>query len=137
MDYKSSSLSETKKLAKTFLQKFPNIRLIGLSGDLGSGKTAFVKGVAKFLNIKKNITSPTFVIEKIYPIFDNKKLVHIDACRLSSTADLETIGFLELMEDKNNYIFIEWPERVFKKSPKEMKIINFKYLSENEREISF
>lgn len=137
MDYKSNSLSATKKLAKVFLNNFPDARLIGLVGDLGSGKTAFVKGVAEFLKIKKNITSPTFVIEKIYPISGRKKLIHIDAYRLSSSADLEAIGFSELLTDKNNYIFIEWPERVFPEFPKEMKIINFKYLSENERQISF
>lgn len=136
MDYKSTSLSATKKLAKVFLNNFPDARLIGLVGDLGSGKTAFVKGIAEFLKIKKNITSPTFVIEKIYP-FAGGKLVHIDAYRLSSDTDLEAIGFFELLDDFKNYIFLEWPERVFKKLPKEMKIINFKYLGENEREISF
>lgn len=136
MDYISNSLSETEKLAKNFLTKNPNVRLVGLIGDLGSGKTAFVKGVAKALKINRNITSPTFVIEKIYPHGD-QKLVHIDAYRLSSSRDFEAIGVSELLADKLNIIFIEWPERVFSQFPDEMKIIKFKYVDEKKRKISF
>lgn len=136
MDYVSNSLSETANLARKFLMKNPDANLVGLSGDLGSGKTAFVKGVAKTLGIKRNITSPTFVIEKIYS-YGNQKLVHIDAYRLSSKQDLEAIGFDELINDQKNIIFIEWPERVFSKIPANMKIISFKYIDENKRKISW
>lgn len=141
MDHISNSLSETENLAKKFLTDFlpagrqaPSARLVGLVGDLGSGKTAFVKGVAKALGVKENITSPTFVIEKIYP-FGDRQLVHIDAYRLSSREDLETIGFEELVQDRKNLIFIEWPERVFSIFPAEMKIINFSYVDEKKRKI--
>jgi len=136
MDYISNSLSETEKLAKKFLTENSDVKLVGLVGDLGSGKTAFVKGIAKALKIKRNITSPTFVIEKIYP-YGDQKLVHIDAYRLSSSHDFEAIGFSELLADKLNIIFIEWPERVFSQFPENMKIIKFKYVDEKKRKISF
>ena len=131
-------------MAGKLLAENPKIKLFGLVGDLGSGKTAFVKGAAKFFAVQKNITSPTFVIMKIYPLTqakslksDEKKLVHIDAYRLSSRRDLESIGFFELNANKKNIIFIEWPEKVFAEFPAEMKIIKFEYKSENERKISF
>ena len=123
-------------MASKFLEKNPGVSLIGLCGDLGSGKTAFVKGIAKSLGIERNVTSPTFVIEKIYPI-DEKRLVHIDAYRLNSKNDLETIGFDELANDSKNIIFVEWPEKVFSKIPDKMKIIKFRYIDENKRKISF
>ena len=80
MDYFSNSPSQTENLAKKFLVKNPDVNFIGLCGDLGSGKTVFVKGIAKVLGINRNITSPTFVIEKIYktqilPVF-RKPLLH-------------------------------------------------------------
>ncbi|PIU24243.1 tRNA (adenosine(37)-N6)-threonylcarbamoyltransferase complex ATPase subunit type 1 TsaE [Candidatus Berkelbacteria bacterium CG08_land_8_20_14_0_20_39_8] len=136
MDYISSSTKETEKLAQKFLNLKPNARLIGLSGDLGSGKTVFVKGVAKELGINKNITSPTFVVEKIYQ-HKSGKLIHIDAYRLSSFSDLEVLGFNELLSDKKNIIMIEWPELVFSQYPETMEIIKFSYVNEKQRKISW
>jgi len=136
MEYVSKSPSETEKLAKKLLAENQGTSLFGLVGDLGSGKTAFIKGIAKALGIKRNITSPTFVIEKIYPS-QSRQLIHIDAYRLSSNQDLAAIGYDELVADKNNLIFIEWPERVFSQFPADMKIIKFEYADEKTRKISF
>jgi len=65
-----------------------------------------------------------------------RQLVHIDAYRLDSHEDLFSIGFEDSVSDPNNLLFIEWPERVFKTIPKNMKVINFNYLDENSRKIS-
>jgi tRNA threonylcarbamoyladenosine biosynthesis protein TsaE len=93
--------------------------LVTLSGELGVGKTAFTKAVAKALGVEEIVTSPTFVLEKIYllPSFDGhavlfKRLVHIDAYRLEKGADLAPLGFNELMRDSGNLILLEWPEKV-------------------------
>ena len=100
--------------------------ITGLSGDLGAGKTAFVKCVAKELGIKEVVTSPTFVIMKIYQIdlvgmknipvidFPWKQLIHIDAYRLERGEELEALKFSELVKDRDNLILIEWPENVMK-----------------------
>jgi tRNA threonylcarbamoyladenosine biosynthesis protein TsaE len=135
MEYISKSEKETAEIAASIIEKYPDIRIFGLIGDLGSGKTAFVRGVAKKLGVKQNITSPTFVIMKIYEALD-RQLVHIDAYRLSSQEDLFSIGFEDLVSNSNSLIFIEWPERVFKTIPKNMRLINFSYLDENSRKIS-
>lgn len=89
--------------------------LITLSGVLGAGKTAFTKAVAEAVGVKALVTSPTFVLEKIYALPGSaafKKLIHIDAYRLKSGAELAPLGFDEAMGESSNLILLEWPERV-------------------------
>lgn len=88
---------------------------VTLSGELGAGKTAFVQAVAHTLGITDPITSPTFVIEKVYALGEGKRfdrLVHIDAYRLSEDPELAAIGFERLLTEPRNLIMLEWPERV-------------------------
>jgi tRNA threonylcarbamoyladenosine biosynthesis protein TsaE len=138
----SKSLSDTAKIAKDFIEKisvgfYDNALVVGLYGDLGSGKTTFTQAVSKIFDIKEDITSPTFVIEKIYDIKHKnfKKLIHIDAYRLDSGKELLALNWERILGDEKNIIFIEWPERVIEVLPKNHAKINFKFLSENEREI--
>ncbi len=90
--------------------------IIKLSGDLGVGKTAFVKACARELGIEDDITSPTFVIQKEYLVekktFPFHRLVHIDAYRLESAKELEYLGWNDLIKDPMSIICIEWPEQV-------------------------
>ena len=138
----SKSISDTQKIAKDFIEKiavgfYENALVVGLYGDLGSGKTTFTQAIAKIFNIKEDVTSPTFVIEKIYTINDKKfkKLIHIDAYRLDSAKELSALDWERTLGDSKNIIFIEWPERVLEVLPKNHAKIFFKFLSENEREI--
>ena len=67
----SKNLRQTKEIAKNFIDKLTEKKeatVVGLSGDLGSGKTTFTKFIASLLGVSENVTSPTFVIEKIYKI---------------------------------------------------------------------
>lgn len=90
--------------------------LVTISGELGAGKTAFTKAIAHVLGIEETVTSPTFVLEKIYQLGSEtpkwKRLVHIDAYRLETGSDLAPLGFDELMQDAGNLILLEWPEKV-------------------------
>lgn len=88
--------------------------LVTLSGELGAGKTSFTKAVAHALGVEEIVTSPTFVLEKIYLLNEQKfkRLIHIDAYRLEKGADLAPLGFDELMQDAGNIILLEWPEKV-------------------------
>ncbi len=112
------SLEETQNFAKEFLQSLKlqesEATIVGLYGNLGAGKTTFTQAIAKELGIKEAITSPTFVIEKIYEIKHNNfaRLIHIDAYRLEGGNELQNLNFEEIVSNKNNLIFIEWPENV-------------------------
>ncbi len=138
----SKSISDTEKIAKDFIEKismgvYDTALVVGLYGDLGSGKTTFTQAIAKIFDIKEDITSPTFVIEKIYDINHNdfRKLVHIDAYRLDSAKELSALDLDKTLSDSRNIIFIEWPERVLEVLPKNHAKIFFKFLNEFEREI--
>ncbi len=88
--------------------------LITLSGELGAGKTSFTQGVATALGITEPVTSPTFVLEKVYELTGQPfaRLVHIDAYRLDGGRALAALGFDELMRDPTNLVLLEWPEQV-------------------------
>ncbi len=95
--------------------------LVTLSGELGAGKTAFTKMIANVLGVEDTVTSPTFVLEKIYMLPESAafdRLIHIDAYRLEEGDDLAPLGFDELMQDSKNLILLEWPEKVGDALPK-------------------
>jgi tRNA threonylcarbamoyl adenosine modification protein YjeE len=88
--------------------------IIALSGDLGAGKTTFAQGIAQALGVQESVSSPTFVLENIYPLEGQKwhRLVHIDAYRLEGAAELAPLGWEGLTADSSNLVIIEWPEQV-------------------------
>lgn len=89
--------------------------LITLSGELGAGKTSFTQALAKILGVEEHVTSPTFVLEKIYALPEGKlfaRLAHIDAYRLKGGAELGPLGFDALMQEPRTLIVLEWPEMV-------------------------
>ncbi len=131
MDYKYTSRSEldTMELAENIeSEKFPGM-IICLDGELGSGKTVFVKGFAKSLGISENITSPTFNIVKEYESGE-MKLNHMDVYRLEETD--ETIAFNDYFKE-NAVTIIEWSELIEDKLPDERLDIKFKVIDENTR----
>ena len=131
MNYKYTSRDEndTLELAQNIeSEKFPNM-LICLNGELGSGKTVFVKGFAASLAIKENITSPTFNIVKEYPNGE-LPLYHIDAYRLEN--EKNNIGLQDYFQ-KGGVTIIEWAELIEEDLPKERLDITFKIIDENTR----
>ncbi|MDO8424077.1 MAG: tRNA (adenosine(37)-N6)-threonylcarbamoyltransferase complex ATPase subunit type 1 TsaE [bacterium] len=113
--------------------------MVALQGELGAGKTTFTQEVGKILGITENMHSPTFVIEKIYPIdFKGfKNLIHIDAYRIEKESELLHLGWEELIKNPENLIFIEWPENVPNLISPDAKRISFKHVDENTREINY
>ena len=110
--------------------------VVGLYGDLGSGKTAFTQAVAETLGVLYTVVSPTFVIEKIYELEFKKftHLIHIDAYRLENSSELLHLGWQEIISDPGNLVIVEWPERVKDIMPEHIKI-NFTHVSEEVRKI--
>ncbi len=131
MDYKYTSRNEidTMELAENIeSEKFPGM-IICLDGELGSGKTVFVKGFAKSLGITENITSPTFNIVKEYESGE-MKLNHMDVYRIEDTD--ETIAFNDYFKG-DGVTIIEWAELIEDKLPDERLEIKFKVIDENTR----
>lgn len=139
------SIEQLPDFASNFLNDFvadsPSAEkalLIGLSGNLGAGKTTFTQQIAKILNIEEKITSPTFVVMKKYSINFGKfkNLIHIDAYRIEDPNELKILKFFEICDDPENLIFIEWPEKVEEVLPEKRITITFEAAEENSREIN-
>jgi len=131
MDYKftSHSVEETLELAQNFeSEKFPNM-VICLNGELGSGKTLFVKGIAQALGIDESITSPTFTIVKEY-LNGEMPLYHFDVYRLDGNTD--GVGIEEYF-NKNGIVVIEWANTIQDILPAERLEIKIKVVDEDKR----
>lgn len=140
MKFVSQNIEETRGIANKFLETLSPesvATIVALKGDLGAGKTSFTQEAGKIMGIEENMHSPTFVIEKIYQInFKGfKNLIHIDAYRIEKESELLHLGWNEIINEKENLIFIEWPERVEGIMPEKAKVLSFKFIDEVTREI--
>ena len=135
MDYKYTTRNEvdTLELAQNIeSEKFPNM-VICLNGELGTGKTVFVKGFAQALGIEETITSPTFNIVKEYN--DGElPLYHMDVYRLENKSD--DIGIKDYF-NKGGITIIEWADMIEEELPDERLDINFRFIDENTRVLIF
>jgi tRNA threonylcarbamoyladenosine biosynthesis protein TsaE len=111
--------------------------VVGLNGDLGSGKTTFTKKLVALAGSDEDVTSPTFVIQKNFEIdfAGYKKLSHFDAYRLGSGKELQVLGFDELILNPENMILIEWSEIVADVLPTETVQMKFTFVDDITREI--
>ncbi|KKP90988.1 MAG: ATP-binding protein [Candidatus Nomurabacteria bacterium GW2011_GWD2_36_14] len=113
--------------------------VIALSGDLGVGKTTMTQEIAKHLGVMENVISPTFVIMKIYKTKNEifKNLIHIDAYRLENDEEILMLGWKDMIEDRENLIILEWPERIGGFLPEDAHKINIEHKDETTRSIKF
>ena len=135
MNYKFTSRCEedTMEIAENLeSEKFPGM-VICLDGELGSGKTVFVKGFAKALGLTDTITSPTFSLVKEY-LNGEMPLYHMDVYRLDDSN--EDFGLSDYLND-DAVCIIECPEMIEDQLPEERLDIKFKVLDENTRVLIF
>ena len=109
MEFYTASAQETEQLGQRLGQQLKPGAVIAYSGDLGAGKTAFTRGLARGLGIEDPITSPTYTIVNEYP--GKIPLFHFDMFRLSSSEDLFDIGWEDYLA-RSGVIAVEWSERV-------------------------
>ncbi len=144
MQIVSKSLKETEDFARKVLgfleqkKKIGGAEVLALYGDLGAGKTAFVKTLGKLLGIKESITSPTFPIMKSYKpqTLSFKRLVHIDAYRIENHREITDLGFSDLIKEEGTLIAIEWPEKIREVLPTALTEIYFEFVDETTRNIN-
>lgn len=148
--YMSHSMDETLSLAKTIIQKYLSLTrnyplILALQGNLGTGKTHFIKGIAEYLKIDATVSSPTFTILKEYPYSLSKYsgiLYHLDTWRLADQSELESTLHLSVLLKPGNIIAIEWAgkaKNILKDYEKEVPIlvINIDDLGGNTRKITY
>jgi tRNA threonylcarbamoyladenosine biosynthesis protein TsaE len=137
MNTVTNSEQETIDLAIEFASTLLANDVILLDGELGAGKTCFVRGLCEGLGgDPTQVNSPTFVIMQEYEVDGGIRLVHIDAYRLSGTEELDTIGWDELLSDPLTIIAIEWPSKITDALPEHAITVSIEHLKEHERSLT-
>ena len=130
----TKSCAETEAFAEEFGHSLSGGAVVLLRGDLGAGKTHFVKGLARALGIDDIITSPTFALHNVYN-GANLTLNHFDFYRIENSEEVEMLGLNEYFGEKSGICAIEWSENVADLLPKNCIIVTIRKLSDCEREI--
>ena len=128
----SNSPAETEAFAKEYAKTLRAGDILLLDGDMGAGKTAFAKGVAKGLGIEEEVTSPTYAYMNDY----DGRLFHYDCYRIQSVEQAETLGLADYL-DMGGICLIEWAQNIAPLLPKTVKRVMIKKLGENRREITY
>ena len=103
--------SELSEVSRQLLEAYPEERVFGFFGDMGTGKTTLIKEICRQLGVEDGMTSPTFAIVNEYWTRDNQPLYHFDFYRIDEPADATRIGFQDYLYS-GSYCFIEWTEKV-------------------------
>jgi len=134
LNIKSSSVEQTEALGEKLAASFKNGDLLVLTGQLGSGKTAFVRGLARGRGLANaHVNSPTYTFVNEYP--GQKPLYHFDLYRLNDPRELFEIGWEEYL-NRQGMIVVEWGEKAARLLPEKHYLMQFEILSETEREIN-
>lgn len=142
-NYITSSPNKTQflgeRLARGILRKGPGktAKLLLLKGDLGGGKTTFLKGFARGLKINQKILSPTFIIMRKFPLkgLGFRFFYHLDCYRIKNSKDLKEIDLEKIIKDPRNIVAVEWPEKIATLIRKPYFLIEFFILSLKKRKI--
>lgn len=135
LEFISRSVEQTRRLGMRFGGVLQTGDVLCLAGDLGSGKTTFVQGVAAGWGSLDPVSSPSFVLVNVYRGEDEQRLYHLDAYRLDNAnqaADLD----LDAMLDSGPLV-VEWADRIQEALPAENLTANFVWIDENQRDMIF
>ncbi len=105
------SLEQINDVAKAFLAEYTNERVIAFYGEMGVGKTTFIKALCKALNINDTVNSPSFAIVNEYHNIDDNIVYHFDFYRLKEEEEAYDMGYEDYLYS-GNYCMIEWPEKI-------------------------
>ena len=130
MEIISTSAKQTEDIAFEYAKTLVKGDVVILNGDLGAGKTAFTKGLARFFNLD-GVTSPTYAYLNVYGNF----LYHYDFYRLSCGEDAVMLGLTDYFNG-DNICVLEWAENIIDVLPDNVKTINIEKIDENTRKIT-
>jgi tRNA threonylcarbamoyladenosine biosynthesis protein TsaE len=135
MTYDSNSVVQTEAIAAELARSLVAGSCVALRGELGAGKTQFVRGLVRGLGgPERAVSSPTFVLLNVYP-GGRLTVYHLDAYRVTGPADFEAIGFVELLE-QGGVVVVEWPERVAELIPADHVSVRIEVIDEDSRRIT-
>ena len=135
VERESHSVEETEAIAAEVAAQLKGGECIALAGDLGAGKTQFVRGLVRGLGgDPRAVSSPTYVLLHVYDSA-RLKVFHLDAYRVQGVDDFDSIGFSELLEQKG-IVVVEWPSRVEALLPKDSVQITIETTAETDRKIT-
>ena len=129
----TESAERTEKLGAIFSRNLESGSFVAMYGDLGAGKTSFVRGIVSRLIPEAYVTSPTYTIVNEY-IGQGMRICHFDMYRISSEDDLESIGFYDYL--KEGICIAEWCKNIKDQLPEDRYDVFFEKISENERRIA-
>lgn len=140
----SQSPDDTRAIAARFAAQWKRALagratalVVGLEGELGAGKTAFVQGVAAALGIREILRSPTFTLLKAYAVpHTSYRLVHLDCYRLEHHDDLRALDIHAVFSDPNNLVLVEWADRIGNALPPDRIIIRMAHAGTEKRSFS-
>jgi tRNA threonylcarbamoyladenosine biosynthesis protein TsaE len=135
MERISESVQQTEQIAAAFARSLPAGTCVALHGEMGAGKTQFVRGlVAGLGGDPRRVSSPTFVLLNVYPT-PTRTIYHLDAYRVGGSDDFEAIGFAELLEQPG-IVVVEWPSRVADLLPPTTRAVWIEPIDETTRRLT-
>ena len=129
------SLTEINEVAAQVLARNPK-KVILFNGEMGAGKTTFIKAFSKLLGVNDTMSSPTFSLVNEYQTTQSQKVFHFDVYRIKSEDEALDMGIEEYLYS-GNWCFIEWSEKIPNLIPKEHSLITIKMLANGNRLLTF
>ncbi len=134
MKFLSNSVTDTERIAAELASSLVGGECIAVDGDVGAGKTQFVRGLVRGLGGDERIVnSPTFTLLNIYDT-PRMKVFHLDAYRVGGADDFDSIGFPELLE-QGGLVCLEWPSRISSILPEKLIRVEIEATGERSRVI--
>lgn len=121
----TSSAEETMALASEFALMLPDDAFVALVGDLGAGKTTFARGMAKGLGVKSTVKSPSYNIYSIYETLSGVKFLHMDAYRLDSVEQFDSLDLDEILPHPR-ISCVEWADKIWDRVPGNAFVVEMK-----------
>lgn len=135
LEFISRSADQTRRVGMRLGGLLKKGDAIGLAGDLGSGKTTLVQGLAAGWGSLDPVTSPTFVLINVYRRLDGSRLFHLDAYRLADAIEAEDLDIEDLLE--NGPLVVEWADRIETALPKERLWVGLRWIADEQRDMVF
>ncbi|MBC23227.1 MAG: tRNA (adenosine(37)-N6)-threonylcarbamoyltransferase complex ATPase subunit type 1 TsaE [Phycisphaerae bacterium] len=133
-EHRSESVEQTLHVGRTIAREITMGDLVLIDGDLGAGKTTLTRGIADGLGIDPDqVSSPTYTICREHELEDGCSMIHVDAWRIESSEDLDSIGWDEFAGSKNTIVVVEWAKRLNLPSDSPRMQVDLEHIGEQGR----